>query len=304
VTGFVAGRLAQAVVVLLLVSAAAFALVLGSGDPVAIMLPTHATEQDRVNLQHELGLDRPAPVQYATFLEHALTGDLGQSVRFDQPVLPLIASKLPATLELVASAMVLALAIAVPLGVLTGMRPGSLLDLSGTFGALLSVSIPGFWLGLILILAFGDYLRLLPVSGSGGVDHLVMPALTLAIPTTGLLTRVVRASVANERRQTYVLVARAKGLASRTVNFRHVLRNAMIPTVTVVGLQIGALLGGTVIVETVFAWPGAGWLLMQGVFARDLPLVRALVLLIGAATVLLNLLVDVSYRYIDPRVRY
>ncbi len=301
--GFLLRRLGQAVIVLFLVSIVAFALVLFSGDPVAMMLPTHATEKDRLDLQRELGLDQPLVVQYLGFLQRAAQGDLGRSIKFNQPVLPLIASKLPSTLLLAATAITLAVAIGIPLGIVSGTRPNSLFDLAGTLVSLLAVSVPTFWIGIMLILIVADYLRLLPMGGSGGVQHLIMPALALSAHSTGLITRLTRASVLEERRQNYVVTARAKGLSASAINYGHVLRNAMIPTVTVVALQFGALLGGSVIVETVFSWPGAGWLLMQGVFARDLPVVRALVLLIGATFIMLNLLVDISYRYLDPRIR-
>lgn len=296
-------RAIQAVVVLLLVSVAAFALVLLTGDPAALMLPTHASEADRTALRRELGLDRPVAVQYADFLARAATGDLGQSVRFNQPASRLVLGKLPSTLLLAATAIALAVLIGIPLGLVAGTRPQSPADIASSAAALLGVSVPTFWIGLVLILVVGDYLRWLPVGGSGGLRHLLMPALTLAIPSTGLIIRLTRASVASERAQAYVVTARAKGLGPASIGGKHVLRNALIPTVTVVALQFGALVGGSVIVESVFAWPGVGWLLMQGVFARDLPLVRAIVLVLAATFVLLNLLVDLSYRYLDPRIR-
>jgi len=289
--------------VLLLVSVAAFALVLLTGDPAALMLPTHASEADRTALRRELGLDRPVAVQYADFLARAATGDLGQSVRFNQPASRLVLGKLPSTLLLAATAIALAVLIGIPLGLVAGTRPQSPADIASSAAALLGVSVPTFWIGLVLILVVGDYLRWLPVGGSGGLRHLLMPALTLAIPSTGLIIRLTRASVASERAQAYVVTARAKGLGPASIGGKHVLRNALIPTVTVVALQFGALVGGSVIVESVFAWPGVGWLLMQGVFARDLPLVRAIVLVLAATFVLLNLLVDLSYRYLDPRIR-
>jgi peptide/nickel transport system permease protein len=303
VLGFVARRAAHAVVVLLLVSVVAFVLVLLAGDPVAMMLPTHASEADRLALRQELGLDRPVAVQYLAFVGRAVRGDLGESVRFNQPVMRLIVAKLPSTLLLAATAIALAVAIGIPVGLASGVRPRSLLDAGSTTLALLTVSIPTFWIGLMLILIVGDYLRWLPIGGSGGVRHLVLPALTLGAHSTGLIARLIRTSVASELRREYVVAARAKGLSAAAIHYKHVLRNAMIPTATVVGLQSGALLGGSVIVETVFAWPGVGWLLMQGVFARDLPLVRALVLVLGSAFILVNLLVDVSYRFLDPRIR-
>jgi peptide/nickel transport system permease protein len=300
---YLAGRLAQSAIVLLLVSVVAFGIVLLSGDPVAIMMPIHATEQDRQAMRHELGLDQPLPLQYATFLQHLGEGDLGRSIKFNQPVLPLVASKLPLTLILVVASMTLAVIIGIPLGIASGTRANSPFDILATVFSLLTVSLPSFWIGLMLILFVADYLRLLPTSGTGDVQHLILPAVTLSLHSTGLITRLTRSSVLEEIRQPYVTTARAKGLGRRIIEQRHVLRNALIPTVTVVALQFGALLGGSVIVETVFAWPGAGWLLMQGVFARDVPVVRAMVLIIGAIFIALNLGVDLAYRYLDPRIR-
>jgi ABC-type dipeptide/oligopeptide/nickel transport system permease component len=301
--GYVLSRLAQSAVVLLLLSVVAFVLVLLSGDPVTAMLPVHATEQDRLTLEHEFGLDQPVTVQYLTFLGNVAHGDLGRSIKFDQPVLPLIIAKLPLTIVLALAACALSILVGIPLGIVSGVRPNGMPDILGSVFALACISVPSFWLGLILILFVGDYLRLLPAGGSGDLQHLILPAVTLALPSVGLITRLTRASVLGEMHQPYVTTARAKGLAAGHIEYRHVLRNAMIPTFTVVALQFGALLAGSVIVETVFAWPGAGWLLMQGVFARDVPVVRAMVLIIGAAFLLINLGVDLSYRYLDPRIR-
>ncbi|MFN8521598.1 MAG: ABC transporter permease [Chloroflexota bacterium] len=300
---FVAQRLGQSAVVLILVSIVSFALILLSGDPVAMMLPIHASEADRLALQRQLGLDRPLVVQYLSFVGQAARGDLGESIKFNQPVLPLIASKLPLTLTLAAAAVTIAVVVGIPLGIATGTRQHTATDYVGTVFSLLAMAVPTFWIGLMLILILGDYFRLLPVGGSGGIQHLIMPALALSAHSTGLVTRLTRASIVDELRQNYVVTAHSKGLSSATVQYGHVLRNALIPTVTVVALQFGALIGGSVIVEAVFSWPGAGWLLMQGVLARDLPLVRALVLIIGAIFILLNLLVDLSYRLLDPRIR-
>jgi peptide/nickel transport system permease protein len=304
VAGFIVKRLLQSLVVLVLVSILAFALVLFSGDPVTMMMPVHASDADREILRHQLGLDQPAAVQYLLFIEGAVHGDFGESIKFNQPVLPLIASKLPLTLTLALSSMLLAIVIGIPLGVVSGVRPGSAFDTLSTIASLLTVSLPSFWVGLMLILLLADRLRLLPVGGSGGLPYLIMPALTLSAHSIGLIARLTRAGVSEQMQQQYVTTARGKGLTERAIQLRHVLRNASGPTLTIVALQFGALIGGSVIVETIFAWPGAGWLLMQGATARDLPLVRALVLVIGAIFILLNLLTDLSYRYLDPRVRY
>jgi peptide/nickel transport system permease protein len=300
---FFAQRFAQSALVLFLVSVVSFGLVLLSGDPVAMMMPIHASEADRQVLQRQLGLDQPVAVQYVKFVTGALRGDLGTSIKFNQPVVPLILEKLPLTLLLAATATTIAVVVGIPLGIATGSRQNGGLDVAGTLFALFAVALPTFWIGLMMILILGDYFRLLPVAGGGSWMHLVMPALTLSAHSTGLITRLTRASMIDELRQNYVVTAKAKGLAARTVQYGHVMRNALIPTVTVVALQFGALIGGSVIVETVFSWPGAGWLLMQGVLARDLPVVRALVLIIGTIFILLNLLVDVCYRFLDPRIR-
>jgi len=296
-------RLAQAAVVLLLVSIVAFALVLLTGDPVAMMMPIHSSEADRRVLEQQLGLDRPYVVQYLDFLAGVARGELGQSIKFNQPVGALIASKISATLLLALTAMALSVGIGLPLGILAGSRPNSIFDVLATGASLLAISLPTFWIGLILILFLADRMRLLPVGGSGTFVHVIMPAIALSAHSLGLITRLTRASVLEERQRPYVTTARSKGLSERTIGYRHVLRNAMIPTVTVIGLQFGNLLGGSVIVEAVFSWPGIGWLLMQGVYARDVPLVRALVLLIGAGFIVMNLLVDLSYRLLDPRIR-
>jgi peptide/nickel transport system permease protein len=296
-------RLAQASVVLLLVSIVAFALVLLTGDPVAMMMPIHATEADRRILEQQLGLDRPYVVQYVDFLIGITRGELGQSIKFNQPVGQLIVSRIPATLLLALTAMALAVGIGLPLGILAGSRPNGLFDVLATGASLLAISLPTFWIGLILILIFADRLRLLPVGGSGSALHVIMPAIALSAHSLGLITRLTRASVAEELQRPYVTTARSKGLTERLIGVRHVLRNAMIPTITVIGLQFGNLLGGSVIVEAVFSWPGIGWLLMQGVYSRDVPLVRALVLLIGAGFIIVNLMVDLSYRLLDPRIR-
>jgi ABC-type dipeptide/oligopeptide/nickel transport system permease component len=267
------------------------------------MMPIHSSEADRRVLEQQLGLDRPYVVQYFDFLAGIARGELGQSIKFSQPVGALIVSKIPATLQLAFTAMVLSVGIGLPLGILAGSRPNSVFDVLASGASLLVISLPSFWIGLILILIFADRLRWLPVGGSGSMVHVIMPALALSAHSLGLITRLTRASVLEERQRPYVITARSKGLSERIISYQHILRNAMIPTVTVIGLQFGNLLGGSVIVEAVFSWPGIGWLLMQGVYARDVPLVRALVLLIGAAFIVMNLLVDLSYRLLDPRIR-
>jgi peptide/nickel transport system permease protein len=301
---YVARRLLQYILVLLAVSLLAFGLIYLSGDPVRALVPLDATPQDVENIRHGFGLDQPIYVQYITFIERVLQGDLGQSFKYRTNALSLVLERLPQTLLLATASIALAIAISVPLGVLAATRRGKLPDLLTTAFAMLSISTPSFWLGMIAILVFADWLRILPASGTGTWQQLVLPALTLSAYSIGLVTRLVRATMGDILRQNYITTARAKGLSTATVNYRHALRNSLIPTVTVIALQFGALLGGSVVVESVFAWPGLGFLMIQAIGSRDLPLVRAIVLVISLFFVLINLVVDIAYTYLDPRIRY
>jgi ABC-type dipeptide/oligopeptide/nickel transport system permease component len=249
------------------------------------------------------GLDEPLPDQFGTYVLHLFRGDLGESLSYRGPVLDVIRSRLPATLQLACAAMTLALIIAIPLGVASALRPGSLFDNLVSGLTIVTQSVPSFWLGVQLILIFSLYLRLFPPSGAEGPKYLVLPAVTLAADVAALLTRVVRTEMAGVLRQDYVRTARAKGLPTTTVNFRHAFRNAANPLVTVVGLRWGAILGGAAITETVFAWPGIGRLAVQSVAARDYPLIQGVVLVAAVIFVTLNLLVDLLYGMLDPRVR-
>jgi peptide/nickel transport system permease protein len=267
-------------------------------------VPIDAAPADVENIRHQFGLDQPVWVQYLLFVQHAATGDLGQSFKFREPAMGLVLERLPITAILAVTSLAWATAVAVPLGVLAARRRGQFWDHLATGVSMLSVCIPSFWLGIVLILFFAGQLRWLPASGADGPRNLLLPALTLGAPTLGLLTRVSRATMLEELRRGYLVTARSKGLAERVVLYRHALRNALIPIVTVLGLQLGALLGGSVIIETVFAWPGAGWLLIQAISARDLPLLRANVLVIALAFVAINTLTDLLYAYLNPRIRY
>jgi peptide/nickel transport system permease protein len=301
---YLARRLLQAVLVLLAVSVLAFGLIYLSGDPVRALVPLDASPDDVANIRHGFGLDQPIYVQYVTFIERASQGDLGQSFKYRTSALELVVQRLPQTLLLTSASMLLAVVVAIPLGVLAATRRGGIADVLATIFAVLTISTPSFWLGMVAILVFADWLRVLPASGGGSLQQLVLPALTLSAYSIGLVTRLVRATMADILRQNYITTARAKGLKKSTVNFRHALRNGLIPTVTVLGLQFGALLGGSVVVESVFAWPGLGFLMIQAIGSRDLPLVRAIVLVLSLFFVLINLLIDVLYTYLDPRIRY
>jgi len=304
VNAYLVRRLLQAILVLLAVSLLAFALIYLSGDPVRALVPIDARPEDVENIRRGFGLDQPIYVQYVTFLEHALQGDLGQSFKYRTNALELVLQRLPQTLLLASTSILLAVCVAIPLGVLSATRRGGVVDVIGTAFSLLSISTPAFWLGLIGILVFADALRVLPASGAGTPQHLVLPAITLSAYSIGLMTRLVRATMIDILRQNYIVVARAKGLSWVAVNYRHALRNGLIPTVTVLGLQFGTLLGGSVVVESVFAWPGLGFLLVQSINSRDLPLVRAIVLVISLFFVVINLVVDVLYSALDPRIRH
>jgi peptide/nickel transport system permease protein len=297
-------RLLQAVLVLLAVSLLSFGLIYLSGDPVRALVPLDARPEDVENIRHGFGLDQPLQIQYVTFLQHAIQGDLGQSFKYRTNALTLVLERLPQTLLLATVSIVLAIVISIPLGVLAATRRGGAVDFVVTSLAMLTISTPSFWLGMIAILVFADWLRVLPASGSGTLPQIVLPALTLSASSIGLVMRLVRATMSDVLRQNYITTARAKGLGRAAVNYRHALRNGLIPTVTVLALQFGALLGGSIVVESIFAWPGLGFLMVQAIGSRDIPLVRAIVLVISLFFVLINLVVDLLYTYLDPRIRY
>ena len=301
---FVLRRLAQAVLVVTGVSLVVFLVIRLTGDPAYLMLSPDASEADRVRLVRELGLDRPLYVQYAVFAKRAVQGDLGRSLRYRQPALPLVLERLPATIELAVAALLLSLAVAVPAGVIAGARRDTAYDNLTMLAALFGQSMPVFWLGIMLILLFSVRLELFPTSGRGSFAQLVLPAVTLGLYSTARVTRLVRAGMLDVIGQEYIRTAWAKGLPERRVIGKHALRNTLIPVVTIVGLELGGLLSGAVITETIFAWPGVGRLAVTAIFQRDYPLVQAAVLVTALVFVLSNLLVDVVYGWLDPRIRY
>jgi ABC-type dipeptide/oligopeptide/nickel transport system permease component len=273
------------------------------GDPVEIMLGDSAAPADVAALRHDLGLDRPLPAQYARFLMRIAHGDLGRSIAFRAPVATVIGDRYPATLELAGAAFLLALSLAVPLGVLAAARAGSMLDRLTRIASLAGACLPSFWLGPLLILGFSIGLGWLPVSGRGGPLHLILPAVTLALGMMGVLVRLVRASMLEALGEDYIRTARAKGTPGWRVVAVHALRNALMPVTTVAGLQAGALLAGAILTETIFAWPGLGRLVVEAISARDYPLVQGCVLTIGVSYVTVNLVTDLVYQAIDPRLR-
>ena len=273
------------------------------GDPVEAMLGESARPADRRALRESLGLDRPLPEQYLHYLGGLARLDLGQSFQFQRPVADLLAERIPPTLELAGAALALALVLAVPLGVLAARNRGGTLDTGAMGFSLLGISIPNFWLGPLLIMVFSLWLGWTPVSGRDGAASLVLPAVTLGTGLAAILARMVRSSVLEVLEEDYVRTARAKGLSEAAVMWHHALRNAWLPVLTLVGLQLGGLLGGAVITETVFAWPGIGSLLVDAIQNRDYPVVQACVLLVSLAYVLVNTMTDLVYSWIDPRIR-
>lgn len=303
-TRFLIRRLTLAVPVLLGVATLVFALIhLVPGDPVHAMLGESAAPADVALLRTRLGLDRPLLMQYASYMKGVATGDLGRSLRTDQPVATVIAERMPATLELALAAFALAMCTAIPLGILAAVRAGTAVDHAATTLSLIGISVPTFWLGPLLAIVFAVGLGWLPVSGRGTPAHLVLPAITLGAPLGAVLARITRASMLEELRELHVLAARARGVSFARAVMKHAFRNSLVPIVTVMGLQLGSVLTGAVITETIFAWPGVGRLLVQSIGARDYPAVQGCILLIAATYVAANLLVDLLYGWLDPRIR-
>ncbi|ADL46615.1 ABC transporter permease [Micromonospora aurantiaca (nom. illeg.)] len=308
---FVLRRVLQSAVVLLGVTLVVFLLLqLVPGDPVRVALGTRFDPQTYEALRERAGLDQPLPVQYASYLGHALTGDLGVSFRTGQPVSQIVLERLPATLSLAVTAVVFALLVAFPLGIVAAVRSGSAVDHAARVFSQFGVSVPDFWMGIMGILLFAGVLGWLPPSGYVALTddpgrwatHVALPAVTVGLVTASILTRFIRSSVLEVLSADYVRTAEAKGLRNRVVIVRHVLRNALIPVVTVVAVQLASLLGGVIVIEVLFAWPGIGRLTFDAVQARDYPVLQGAVLLVAALFLLVNLLVDILYARLDPRI--
>jgi peptide/nickel transport system permease protein len=312
---YLARRLLLLVPVLVGVSIVIFGVLhLSPGDPAEIMLGSQATKEDLAQLRESLGLNEPLPVQYVHWLGHVVRGDLGRSIWMKRPVLPEVLGRLGATLLLTGTALLLSTVGGLALGVASAAWPRSLLDRLSAVASLFGASMPSFWLGIVLMVIFALWLGWLPASGmyasygGGGVgdllSHLILPAVTLAAASITIIARLTRSTMLETLGQDFVRTARAKGVAERGVLLRHGLKNALIPIVTVVGVQAGYLLGGAVLTETVFAWPGVGTLMVQGILARDFPLVQGCVLVVALAFAVINLAVDLLYAWLDPRIRY
>lgn len=310
---YIVKRLLVTVPTVLGVSIVVFALIhIIPGDPVATMLGIEADQATIDQARRELGLDRPLLEQYLRWFGNVLRGDLGRSIQGNQSVFLLVLEKLPATLELSFAALIFSLAIALPAGILSAVYKDSWIDYLSTLVALFGVSVPGFWLGLILIYIFSLKLGFVPPGGYSpfwenqgmNLRYLLLPAISLGSGLAGIVARMVRATMLDVLNNDYIRVARAKGLAETVVVTKHALKNTLIPTITIVGLQLGVLLGGAVVIETVFAWPGVGKLTVDAILGRDFPVVQGAIFLIAVALVLVNLLVDIAYAIADPRIRY
>ncbi len=297
-------RLGEAVVVLLGVLAIAFFITRLSGDPVHLLAGGEASVEDIAILRRTYGFDRPLPVQFARFVGRMAAGDLGTSLRYRKPALDLVRSRLPATLQLAGAALLVSLAAGVPLGILAGTRPNSGWDHASMALAVLGQTVPAFWLGILLILLFPLRLGWFYTSGYGTLGHLVLPAVTLGMFHVARLARLTRGGMLDVLNMDYVRTARAKGVPAGAVIRRHALRNTLLPLLSILGIEVGTLLGGSVVTETIFAWPGIGQLAVQSVFARDYPVVQGVVFVAALAFVLTHLLVDIAYSLADPRIRF
>lgn len=301
---YIVKSLLQIIPVLLIVSLIVFVLVRVTGDPVALMLPETATAEDRAVLTQALGLDQPLHVQYVKFLGDALQGDFGQSFRYGEPALRLVLERLPASFELAAAAMVLAVIMAIPLGIISAVRRNTYTDLLISTLSVIGKAMPNFWVGIMLILLLSVMWGVLPVSGRGGVSHLILPAFTLGFGLAAQMTRLLRSSMLEILNQDYIRMARSKGLSNFVIIMRHAFRNGLVPLVTIISLQFTSLIGGTLITETVFSWPGLGQLLVVAVNTHDMAIVQAAVFVIALIVVLTNILTDVIYRLLDPRIKF
>lgn len=300
---YFAKRLVGALVVLLGVSTIVFFVTHLSGDPAALMLPADATVEEVEALRSAMGLDEPLLMQYGRYMAGLAVGDFGTSLRHRQPAWGLVVDRLPATVKLATSGMALAILVGIPLGVIAALYRQSIIDLLANLVSLVGQSMANFWLGIMLIYIFSVRLGIFPSFGYGTWQHLVLPSIAVGTRLVAVLSRVTRSAVLDVVSEDYVRTAKSKGLSSFSVMGRHVLRNALIPVVTIIALQFGTLLGGTVILETVFSWPGVGLLTVQAIYNRDFPVVQASVFLLALTFVVINLLADLAYAYLDPRIR-
>jgi peptide/nickel transport system permease protein len=300
---YIIRRLIQGVLTFLGVSLLVFVMGRMTGDPIRLLVPETATAEQRQAVRESLGLDRPILVQYGMFLVNLAQGDLGRSYLQRADVTELVLSRMPATLELALLSIFLSVVISIPIGVFVALKRNTVWDLLGSGFALLGQATPNFWLGMILIIVFGVELKILPISGRGTPAHIILPATTLALASVGYFVRLMRSSMLDVLGQDYMRTARSKGATNTGILFKHGLKNALIPVITMMGMQFGNILTGAFIVETVFAWPGIGRLGVNSLFERDFPVIQGVIVLSSAVFVLSNLLVDILYSVLDPRIR-
>lgn len=301
---FIIRRLLHSVLVLLAISVIIFFSIRLTGDPVTVMFAAGEPSPEAIeSVRENLGLDEPLPVQYLVFLKNLATFDLGESFRTGLPVTEMVIDKMGATLLLAFGGVFVAMLIAFPVGILSAVKRGTAVDFFGRIFSLIGISFPNFWLGIMLILIFSVNLQWLPASGYDGIEYLILPSIALGMILSGILARLVRSSMLENLSQQYVSTARSKGLKEWVVIMRHTFRNALIPTITFLGIQFGSLLGGTVIIEQVFSWPGVGRMIIDAINQRDYPVIQGGVIMLAMIMVLVNLLVDISYSLIDPRIK-
>jgi peptide/nickel transport system permease protein len=302
---YIIRRLLELIPVFFAVTAIVFVMLhLIPGDPAAILAGEAATVEDINAIRQQFGLDKPLHIQYLTYMTNLFKADLGKSMRTRRPVLTEISDRYVNTLVLAGCSMVIMVILGVGTGILSAIKQNSWLDNASMIIALFGVSMPVFWLGLMLMLVFSVHLGLFPTTGIGTFSHMVLPSITLGASATAVVTRLTRSSMLEVIRQDYIRTARAKGLSEPVVILKHALKNALIPVVTIVFLRFGVLLGGAVLTETVFAWPGIGWLMIDSIWARDYPVVQGCILIVAVSFVLVNLIADLLYAFIDPRIRY
>jgi len=303
-TVYLLRRLYQALIVFFVVTLIVFVVLHVSGDPIELLMPPDATQKDLEDMRRTLGLDKPVVVQYGLFLKNAVRGNLGVSYHHGQPALKLVLERLPASLELVVTSILISLVLAVPLGVLASTRRGKLMDRACLLGSLIGISAPPFWIGIAFILIFAVELQWLPSSGRGTWAHLVLPATSLALYRLALFLRLIRAGMLDVMTQDFIRTARAKGVSEKLVIYKHALKNTLIPFVTIAGMQMGSLLAGAIVTERVFAWPGMGRLFLDSIGVMDFPVIIAWALVIATIFLSINLAVDIIYVWLDPRIRH
>lgn len=299
-------RLIHSIIIIIGISMVVFIISRMTGDPVSIMVDFTTPKEDRDIIRKELGLDKPIAVQYLIFIKNAVKGDFGTSIRYEEPALDLVFQRIPITLKLLVVTLVWSLIIAIPIGIISAIKRNSIFDLAGMAFTFVGQSIPSFWLGIMMIMVVGVHFRLLPISGfgDGELSYIIMPAITLGAFGMASFARITRSSMLEVMDSDYIQTARAKGLRETFVVIKHALRNALIPIVTILGLQIAGLLGGAVITEQIFAYPGVGWLAVQSIYNRDFPVIQAIVMIVSIGVVATNFIVDIVYTIIDPRIRY